>query len=79
MSDNKFEFEEGEVKTIDDQNYITTDSYFQFKTMTDVSLNWRNISTIVYDPQTGLPTNCGDDPTREILQNLEAVSFVDLN
>ena len=34
---------------------------------------------MVYDNQSGLPVNCGDDPTREILSNLEAVSFCDLN
>jgi hypothetical protein len=34
---------------------------------------------MVFDNQSGLLVNCGDDPTREILSNLEAVSFCDLN
>jgi hypothetical protein len=48
-AENKFEFEEGEIKTIDNDNYITTETYFEYKTLPDVTINWRNISTIVYD------------------------------
>ncbi len=40
------QFEEGEVKVIDDENYIIADSYFQFKYDESASINWRNISSL---------------------------------
>jgi len=59
-------FEEGEVKMIEDENYILADSYFEFKYNENANVNWRNISSLQFDHQTGLPFNL-NDPTREIL------------
>lgn len=63
---------------IDDENYIIADSYFEFKYNETASINWRNISALQFDQSTGLPCNT-NDPTREILQNLEDIAFVDIN
>ena len=68
--------EEGEV--LPPSDYIITDSFFKFQ-QKKISLNWRDISSIIYDRESGLPTNCGEDPTRDILQNLESVAMCDLS
>lgn len=62
-------FEEGEVKVIDDENYIIADTLFEFKYHETSSINWRNISTLQFDNTTGLPYNLSD-PTRELLLNI---------
>ncbi len=70
--------EEGELQIVDDQNYIITDELFQFKQDKNAQINWRNISSLTFDSDTGLPCNLMD-PTKEILQNIEDISYVDLN
>ena len=72
------DIEEGEIKVIDDDNYILSDSYFQFKFEKDREINWRNISVMSFHPITGMP-NWTDDPSRDILMNLEDVAFTDLS
>lgn len=37
-------FEEGEVRVIDDENYVVADSLFEFKYDENATINWRNIS-----------------------------------
>jgi hypothetical protein len=67
--------EEGEV--VIQQGYILTDSFFKYKTVKQ-SINWRDISSIVYDAESALPVNLGADPTRTILQNLDSIATADL-
>jgi hypothetical protein len=44
MNAEELQFEEGEVKVIDDENYIIADSLFEFKYNENASINWRNLS-----------------------------------
>ena len=60
------DIEDGEIRVFDDENYILSDSYFQFKYEQDSQINWRNISAMRFHPITGLP-EWTDDPTRDIL------------
>lgn len=44
MNADEEKFEEGEVRVIDDENYVVADSLFEFKYDENATINWRNIS-----------------------------------
>ena len=71
------DLEDGEIKVIDNENYILSDSYFRFKYDSDSQINWRNISGMKFSNK-GAPL-WTDDPTRDILVNLESIAYTDLN
>ena len=71
------EMEEGEVRVIDGESYILSDSSFKFRYDQDQQINWRNISSMSFN-QTGKPT-WTEDPSRDILVNLDALAYTDLN
>lgn len=49
MSAENEQFEDGEIKVIDDDNYILADSLFEFKYLESATINWRNISGLSFD------------------------------
>lgn len=57
--------EDGEIKVYDDENYILASSLFEFKWDSKQSINWRNISSLQFDPYTGQLNK--EDATRDIL------------
>jgi len=46
MSAEEHQFEEGEVRVIDDENYVIADTLFEFKYDENSTINWRNISAL---------------------------------
>lgn len=71
-------FEEGEVKVIDDENYILSDSYFNFQWDQQQRINWRNIGSLHFDEQTGVIDN-SYEPVNDILLNIESVAYTNLD
>lgn len=63
-------FEDGEIKVIDDQNYILSDSYFKFQFDQESQINWRAIGALHFDETTGV-IDSSHEPTNDILMNLE--------
>ena len=41
--------EEGEIKVIDDQNYVLSDSYFAFHWDKEKHINWRAVGSLHFD------------------------------
>ena len=74
----EIDIEEGEIKVIDDENYILSDSYFNFKRDEQQRINWRSIGSLHFDEQTGIIDN-SYEPTNDILMNIEQVAYTDLD
>lgn len=49
MTETTNNFEEGEIKVIDDENYILSDSYFSFQFDEQQRINWRSIGSLHFD------------------------------
>ena len=71
-------FEEGEIKVIDEENYILSDSYFNFQFDEQQRINWRNIGSLHFDDQTGVIDN-SYEPINDILLNMEQVAYTNLD
>ena len=63
-------FEEGEIKVIDDENYILSDSYFNFQFDDQKRINWRSVGSLHFDEETGVIDN-SYEPANDILLNIE--------
>ena len=72
------DIEEGEIKVIDDENYILSDSYFNFKWDEQQRINWRSIGSLHFNEQTGIIDN-SYEPTNDILMNIEQVAYTNLD
>ena len=71
-------FEEGEIKVIDDQNYILSDSFFKFQFDENQRINWRSIGSLHFDETTGVIDN-SYEPANDILLNIEQVAYTNLD
>lgn len=80
--------EDGEIRIIDDENYIVADSLFEFKLHAPGEvgadgktvvppIHWRALSTLDFDQASGQITN-REDPTRDIIEHLDALAENDL-
>ena len=72
------QFEDGEIKVIDDENYILSDSYFRFKFDREEPMNWRAIGSLHFDQTTGLIDN-SMEPAADILMNMDQVAYTNLD
>ena len=64
------DIEDGEVKNINGENYILSDSYFRFKFDREEPMNWRSIGCLHFDEATGIIDN-SIEPANDILLNLD--------
>ena len=72
------QFEDGEIKVIDDEQYILSDSYFKFKFDREEPMNWRAIGSLHFDQTTGLIDN-SMEPAADILMNMDQVAYTNLD
>ena len=63
-------FEDGEIKVIDDETYILSDSYFHFQWDEQKPINWRAIGSLHFDEQTGV-IDSSYEPANDILLNID--------
>ena len=73
--------EEGEIQVFDSENYIIADTLFEFKLAdpkTSPAVNWRSISSLDFEPNTGQIRN-REDPTREIISHLDTLAETDFS
>ena len=78
MTDPTANFEEGEIKVIDEQNYILSDSYFKFRFEEQQRINWRSIGALHFDDDTGIIDN-SFEPVNDILLNIDQVAYTNLD
>ena len=71
-------FEDGEIKVIDDENYILSDSYFNFQFDDTQRINWRSIGSLHFDEQTGV-IDSSYEPANDVLMNIEQVAYTNLD
>ena len=71
-------FEEGEIKVINEQNYILSDSYFKFRFEEQQRINWRSIGALHFDDDTGTIDN-SFEPVNDILLNIDQVAHTNLD
>ena len=72
------QFEEGEIKVMDEENYILSDSYFKFKWEEQQRINWRAIGSLHFDEQTGI-IDSSYEPANDILLNIDQVAYTNLD
>jgi len=63
---------------LDDENFILSDSYFNFQFDEQTRINWRNIGALHFDAATGTIDN-SYEPVNDILLNIDQLAFVDLD
>ena len=75
------EFEDGEIKVYDNENYILSDSYFAYKWDQEQSINWRGIGSLTFDLCSGTLDIDGatTDPATSVLNHLEELAYTDLD
>ena len=62
--------EDGEIRVMDEQDYILSDSYFKFRFDREEPMNWRSIGSLHFDESTGILDN-SMEPAGEILMNID--------
>lgn len=75
------EFEDGEIKVYDNENYILSDSYFAFKWNQEQSINWRGIGSLRFDQNSGTLEDDGisSDPANSVLKHLDEIAYTNLD
>lgn len=66
------------MHVIDDDNYILSDSYFNFGFDEQKRINWRSVGSLHFDEATGVIDN-SYEPANDILLNIEQVAFTNLD
>ena len=74
--------EEGEVpqeahQIYDENNYVIADKLFECTWQKRSVVNWGQIASLNFENESGLLAD--EDPTRDILQNMDAIAHADLN